>query len=187
MNSNYFPYTTNKLTAFVGGAHGAGKGHFCSTLAPRIKAEHHSASSLIRGRKDIGPAKAIDGIDDNQTILVEEFFKVQATQDRVILDGHFCLYNLRMEIEPIPAEVYRLLGINHILLLTAEPEIIYSRLKKRDGSNLGLTLDQIANLQEAEALHAQKVGVSLGLSLVQLDISAEEITNALELAQQYLI
>ncbi|WP_148715043.1 AAA family ATPase [Chitinolyticbacter meiyuanensis] len=176
----------NKITAFVGGAHGAGKGHFCSALAPRIKAEHYSASSLIRGRKDIGPAKAVDGIDNNQAILIEEFSKLQATTPRVILDGHFCLYNLRMEIEPIPAEVYRLLGINHILLLTAEPEIIYSRLQQRDGSNVSLSIQQVANLQEAEAQHAHKVGVSLGLTVLQLDVGGEGITSALNLAQQHL-
>lgn len=61
---------TKRYIIFVAGVHGVGKGYFCKMLAPEIDGHHVAASELIRNRKSLGTAKAIEGIDANQSILV---------------------------------------------------------------------------------------------------------------------
>lgn len=162
-----------RKVVFVAGAHGAGKGHFCTNLAPHINANHVAASSLIRNRKNLGDAKAISGIGQNQAILVEELRSFESHQPVVLLDGHFCLYDQRFNIEFLPSELFQALAINYIIVLTCDPDEILSRLYDRDDQKSGLSIEHVERLQTAEREHARCVSNTLGTQLVEIDVTTE--------------
>nr|VFJ42513.1 MAG: adenylate kinase [Candidatus Kentron sp. DK] len=171
---------SNRKIIFVAGAHGAGKGHLCSKLAPRLNAHHITASDLIRNRKTFGEAKAISGIDANQSILVEELKVFETTSSIVLLDGHCCLYNTAFEIEPLPLEVFRALNVVCVILLTCDPAEIMARLIKRDQKTSGFSLERVERLQSAEQTHAREVSEMLHIPLTKLDVTEEPTTDTLD-------
>ena len=164
---------------FVAGSHGVGKGHFCRKLSSLIDGDHVTASSLIRKRRKMGVAKAISGIDQNQSILVEELNRYRTSRSCILLDGHFCLYNTKMDIEVLPIELYKALNLSYIVLLTCLPAIIFKRLNQRDGNKSGLSQGDIDRLQDEEIDHAHTIAHSLKIPITQLDVSDEEIVQRL--------
>ena len=147
----------NSNIIFVAGVHGAGKDSLCERLGPTIGGEHVTASGLIRKRKSLGVAKAIAGIDANQSILVEELEYFETNKPYILLDGHFCLFNTKFEIQLLPITLFRALKIAYILLLTCSPRVILERLNDRDKGESNLTLHNCENLQNAEVNQAKKV------------------------------
>lgn len=159
------------LSVFVAGVHGSGKSTLCDEVGPRIGAPCVTASSLIKRAKSMGSGKAVSDVADNQAILISEFRNLSKANTRIILDGHFCLLNQEGEIEELPADVFRLLSIKKIVVVTAEPQVIYERLLARDGSTHGLEVSAIEEFQRAELKNARDVSDELGLPLIEVDSS----------------
>lgn len=175
----------SRAVVFVAGAHGAGKGHFCTNLAPLINAQHLSASSLIRNRKNIGAAKAIVGIDQNQTILVEELRRFESHKSVILLDGHFCLFNEEFYIKQLPSKLFELLSIDYVVLLTCDPTEILNRLQNRDNHASGLSVNNIKCLQAAERTHSRNVSDALCIPVTEIDVTTEPLDLRLsELASE---
>ena len=161
----------NKNIVFVAGVHGVGKGYLCSRLAPMIDGEHVTASSLIRNRKALGPAKAISGIDANQDILVEELSKFQTAKSVVILDGHFCLYNKEFKIENLSLSLFKELHVSYIVILTCSPALIFESLINRDKDISQFSLSRIAQLQDAELNQSDIISKALCVPIMSIDVT----------------
>jgi len=166
----------NKRNVFVAGVHGVGKGYLCGKLAPMLDGVHITASSLIKGRKALGVAKAITGIDANQAILVEELAKFKAASPFVLLDGHFCLYNKEYEIEPIDVRLFKELSVAYIVMLTCAPSIILNRLVRRDNNASNLSIFHLEKLQNAEIEHSRLISWKLNVPITFLDVSSEDLS-----------
>ncbi len=156
---------------FIAGVHGVGKGYCCKKLAPIIDGQHISASGLIRNRKSLGAAKTVEGIDVNQSILIEELENYKSDKPYILLDGHFCLFNTKLEIQFLPLVLFSELKIDSILLLTCAPKIIMERLNDRDQGSPNLTRANIEKLQDAEITHANEISLTLRIPLKELDTS----------------
>lgn len=172
---------TNRKIIFVAGVHGVGKGYCCERLGPIIDGQHIKASGLIRNRKSLGAAKAIEGIDANQSILVEELEQYESEKPYILLDGHFCLFNTKLEIQFLPIALFRELNIDFILLLTCAPKLVMERLSSRDKGASNLTLLNSDKLQNAEISHAYEVSSNLQIPLTKLDTSADVTSKDIEI------
>nr|WP_321465128.1 ATP-binding protein [uncultured Desulfobulbus sp.] len=166
----------NRRIVFVAGVHGVGKGYFCGKLAPILDGLHITASSLIKGRKKLGAAKAISGIDENQAVLVEELAKCKTASPFILLDGHFCLYNKEYEICPIAPCLFNELNVDYIVMLTCIPSVILDRLIRRDKNVSKLSIDKLEKLQTAEVEHSRLVANEINVPITFLDVSGDDLS-----------
>lgn len=85
--------TTRRV--FIGGVHGVGKTYFCKHIVCRFDAAHVTASELIGRHIKHQADKTVPDIEENQLILTEELERYQTSYRTILLDGHFCLLNVR--------------------------------------------------------------------------------------------
>ncbi|MBM9614711.1 AAA family ATPase [Desulfobulbus rhabdoformis] len=171
---------------FVAGVHGVGKGYLCDRLTSMIDGEHVTASGLIKGRKELGVAKAISGIDANQAILVEELAKFKTTSPFVLLDGHFCLYNQEYEVSSIAPRLFKELNVAYIVMITCAPSVILNRLINRDKNVSNLSTTQLEKLQNSEVEHSRLVAEEINVPITFLDVSGDNLRYLPKLAEMII-
>ncbi|WP_442602805.1 ATP-binding protein [Paenibacillus sp. KN14-4R] len=152
---------------FVSGGHGVGKTYFCKYLIDRYHFIHHAASKLISRSKEINFSnnKRIEGIPENQDVLIEAIEKLNLNGEVLLLDGHFCLINLDSKVVRVPAHTFKNLSPKGIILLIDTVDNIHSRLNERDGS-AALEKDLIEALQSEEINYGTEIAKSLGIPLL---------------------
>ncbi|MDD3919821.1 MAG: ATP-binding protein [Eubacteriales bacterium] len=150
---------------FIGGIHGVGKTTFCRDVWIRFGYKTYSASDLIASKKgkSFAKDKLIPDISDNQAILVSAVDDISAS-GYFLLDGHFTLLNSSGKICCIPEDTFIKLKPNGILVLTEQPRIIISRLRRRD--NIHYTKEIIKTFQEAEVSHAREIAQKLNVPIL---------------------
>ncbi|WP_171495226.1 ATP-binding protein [Acinetobacter soli] len=169
----------NKNITFVAGVHGVGKSTVCIKLVSMANLTHMSASDLIRRRKELDKNKKVINLLDNQEILVQELMSYPLN-NKLLLDGHFCLLDMNERVIKLPIELYRNMGISKILLLRSEAELIYKRVLIRDSRKSGLSLQTIRDLQDTEIEHAYSVSEALDIPLLEINIVESKINSELE-------
>ena len=148
-----------KKLILLSGVHGVGKSYFLNNrFACDDRFEILSASSLIGKFKkadDAGYKKVYD-VQNNQqvllTVLLEE--KNRISKD-IILDGHICILNETGKVECISEKFFLDAGVNGVILLQDDVNIIVQRQGQRDG----LVLDQsiIKEMQEKEKQYCERL------------------------------
>ncbi len=119
---------------FLGGVHGVGKTTLCNTAFAEARFHCVTASSLIKAFKsNIDKNKRVEGIADNQVLLLKQLKIEKEKHKRLLLDGHFCLINNCDQIEPIAIDVFRAISPDLLILLKGNPSTIAERLTMRDG------------------------------------------------------
>ncbi|MCU4414199.1 AAA family ATPase [Acinetobacter sp. WU_MDCI_Axc73] len=169
----------NKDITFVAGVHGVGKSTLCVKLASMVNLTHISASDLIRTRKELDKNKKVINPQDNQEILIQELLNYRLN-NKILLDGHFCLLDMNERVIKLPIELYRNIEISKILLLSSEAELIYKRVLIRDSGKSGLSLQTISDLQDAEMEHAYRVSEALDIPLLEIDVVESKINSEIE-------
>lgn len=143
------------MIVMIAGVYGVGKSTICSKLSNDLKLNYYSASELIKAEQGFSTwdkNKKTGGIKRNQDYLYNAINK--KVNENFMLDGHFCLRNKSDDIEIIDFKYIRKLGIEAILLLKEEPEVICNRLINRDG--VIWSKDFIFDMQEKEEEQAIK-------------------------------
>lgn len=159
---------------FVCGIHGVGKTEYCRQLAEENGISAYSASELINNvEKKTYERKQVNDISSNQKILIDQVNKIKVEKDNFILDGHMCLINKKGHFELVKEEVFRLLGIDCIVVLIDSPSIICKRLIQRDGEYWNK--EWIERFQRTEVNYAWKVARHLGVEFKIIKISEKEI------------
>lgn len=135
---------------FVAGVYGVGKTTICDKLSLEIDVPHYSASDLITEYigEIYGANKAVSNIDNNQRNLINAVKKVLETNKQIILSGHFCIFDKKMNVIALPQYVYEDLYIDKIILLENDVNIIIKNLNRRD--NKTYLVENIINLKRAE-------------------------------------
>lgn len=144
---------------FIAGVHGVGKTHYCNSLKDN-EIKSYSASELIRKYKKI-TEKMVKNIEENQNILLKAISYLQ--EEKIYLDGHFCLLNTKKEIVQIPMQIFKKLGIKEIFILYSDVKSIADRLKKRDEIEYSYSL--INELQKSEIIYGKEVARQLNVPL----------------------
>jgi len=172
-----------KNIVFVGGVHGVGKSFFSSRLADLVDGMHTSASDLIRQRKELSSQKTVEKIDENQSILLDELKKIKTNKSLFLLDGHFCLIGSNQLIQKIPLKVFVQLNLAFIIILTADPQLIYKRLRCRDRAN-SISIEKIETFQKQESNWARFVANETATPIISLELTGDDIEVDLEKAKK---
>lgn len=161
-----------KEILFISGGHGVGKTSFCNYLVERYKFVHFTASNLISEKTGtfFSNSKRIEGISENQDILIEAIRDININGKVLLLDGHFCLINLDGKVVRLPAQTFKKLSPTGIIILVDAPQNINARLKARDGES-ALDEELIKHLQSEEITYGIELANLLGIPLLQHIIS----------------
>jgi len=166
---------------FICGVHGVGKTHFCKYLSNLTGMSYYSASSLIQAKRQKYQNKLVasDDLIENQFLLIDAVADLKKDTDSFLLDGHLCLLDKDGGIQQIPIWVFFNLRPDAIILLTEAPEIIKTRLKKRD--NKDIDLDIITEFQAEEILYAHAISSMMNIRLFEpkTDKDTKEIVEYL--------
>ena len=156
---------TSRL-CFVGGAFAAGKSTLCLRLAQELPAHHVKASELVRFRRDPNDptGKAVSEPIETQEGIIQALKARRRFGGTILLDGHYCLLDLKHSIVPVPVRVFRMIGPDALLLVDVEPQELVVRLDRRDGGRLDSGLAR--RLLDAERRQSRVVAEALGIPLV---------------------
>ena len=155
------------LTVFIGGVHGVGKTTFLNTMFKPLGFATFSASDLIKRHKQmIRRDKTVSDIVGNQEGLIVESSKEAARHRLYALDGHFTLLSSKRKVQSIPIEVFALLKLDCIILLSDSCEQIQMRLMSRDGTKWSKAL--INSFLNEEERRAVKIAARLKIPLLRV-------------------
>lgn len=167
----------NRETIFISGIHGVGKSTICDKLSNKYGIARYTCSDLIRKINDKllrENDKRVHNINKTQEALilgVEEFVK----EDKIILDGHFCLLDDSGKVERIPEFVFEKLELSMIIVLYRDAKDIEKSLLSRDQIKYNYNL--LNNFQEEEIKYAKEIASKLNIPFIKFDVnnSAEEL------------
>jgi hypothetical protein len=150
---------------FIGGTHGAGKSTLGAKVGSMAACEIAKASDLIRFARFPGDptGKAVADVEANQRRLLAALRARSLQTERLLLDGHYCLWNLAHVPVQIPLQTFRDIGPSSLILVEEIPATIKERLDKRDGADH--KVDAIERLVDCEKAHAAAVAKDLGVPL----------------------
>lgn len=120
---------------FIGGVHGTGKGVLCKRLCSALKWEHLIASELLKWKEysDASANKKVKNIPETQTRFINGLNRACAEGGSFLLDGHYTLLDNEYKVTRIQLEIFEAINPMAMLLKTEQSEIVWKRLKKRDG------------------------------------------------------
>lgn len=124
-------------TIFIAGVYGTGKSTMCSVLSEMLHIPAFSTGDLISATngEQYGVNKAVSDKNKNQLLLAERVRQLTQKNKKIILAGHFCIFNADNDVEVLPESVYPALDISRIILLESDIQTIISNLRRRDGKN----------------------------------------------------
>ena len=133
----------------------------CSALAKMLHVPAFSAGDLISSinGERYGANKTVSDKYANQLLLIERVHQLIQKNERIILAGHFCIFNSYNEVDILPEFVYSQLSISRIILLEANIQTVISNLISRDGKNY--TLESISKLIKKEREQCKRIAEQL--------------------------
>lgn len=151
----------NRSTIFIAGVYGTGKSTLCLALSKMFHIPAFSASDLISSMngEHYGANKTVSDKNDNQRLLAERVHQLLQKNERIILAGHFCIFNANNEVDILPEAVYSELSISRIILLETGVQTIIANLASRDGKNY--PIESIYKLIKKEREQGKRVAEQL--------------------------
>ena len=154
----------SRFTIFLGGVHGAGKGHFCELMRQYIICDYISASSLLHWATT---DKTVEDVNANQDLLATLLPDAIRGDKAYLIDGHYALWNKRGGIDKVSSTVFEASKPDVLLCMIGNPALIAERLLYRD--TIHYTADQIAALQSEEVEGAKRISELLQRPLYIVD------------------
>ena len=152
-------------TIFIAGAYGTGKSTMCSALSARLRIPAFSAGDLISAinGEQYGANKTVADKDNNQVLLAQRVQALNRENERIILAGHFCIFNADNGVEVLPESVFSALDIAQIVLLEADIQTIVANLCRRDGKNY--SVGSVTMLIEKEREQGKRISKQINCPL----------------------
>ena len=152
-------------TIFVAGIYGVGKSTLCNNLSKELGIPEYSAGDLISSvnGEQYGANKAVTDKTSNQVILALQVQRLLEITPKILLAGHFCIFDRDNNIDYLPESVFPDLKIEKILLLNAPISTILTNLSLRDKKIY--TKQQIKSLRKAEEQRAKEISHKIGCKL----------------------
>jgi len=169
---------------FIGGIHGVGKTLFSERASKVVGVPRLSASTLITEQRKAPAAicKRVGNVGSNQTALIEAIESHPLQAKRIVLDGHFCVFDSSGSIVTVPTETFRRLSPVALVVLLEDVEVIQQRLRERDKGEFSVKV--LTDLQNAERKHAEVVSRTLKVPLCLVGTS--EHPKALEFVARHI-
>jgi len=171
------------MVIFVGGIHGSGKGTICVQLAKSINYTHFTASELLKWNEVSHDKnnKYVQDISDTQEKLIKGLEEVKKSHSKIILDGHYCLFNSKGIPERVPISTFEKIDPKVICVVYADPRDILARLQERDGKIYDLAV--IQGMQQLELDYAQELAEYFGRRIKKINsenLNLEELIAELK-------
>jgi hypothetical protein len=153
---------------FVGGVHGVGKSTICKSICIDLALHYLSASELIQWStlNDDPTNKLVKDIPDTQTRLVKSINLTRQADCKYLLDGHFCLFNTKSEINKISLRTFEEIRPSALYVIIAKADEIAQSQAVRGGQVYNL--DLITDMQSSEIEHAHEVAKHLSIPFLQI-------------------
>lgn len=173
----------NNGLIFVAGVYGVGKSTMCRELANYLKIPAFSAGDLISeiNGEHYGKNKIVKDKYNNQNILITAVKNKLMQTSKILLAGHFCIFNTKNEVEILPEFVYKEIPLSKIVLLEADVSKICENIQNRD--NKAYPKERLNDLIEKERRQAIKISSDLNIPLIihhmnfdQTDVNALKIS-----------
>lgn len=161
---------------FVSGIHGVGKGVLCQSLQKVFGYPVYSCSDLIKKYSEyIEIDKVVGNAERNQLSLLAGLRDIN--KEHIFLDGHFCLVGENDKIIELSYETFDAIAPCKIVNVICDENVVYQRLKSRDG--VSLEVDILKRLQTAEIERARKYSESRKVPLICYE-SGSEMSKLIE-------
>lgn len=149
------------LTIFIAGAYGVGKSTLCFNLSEQMRIPFFSAGDLISAinGEQYGTNKAVKDKDSNQILLAKKVHELNKKHGKIILAGHFCIFNATNDVEILPESAFFDLNISQIVLLEADVKVIAKHLSVRD--NKIYSDNSLSNLIQSERKQGEVIAQKL--------------------------
>lgn len=95
----------------------------------------------------------------NQVLLATRVQELNSENGKIILAGHFCIFNAHNGVEILPESVYHALNITQIVLLEADVQDIILHLRHRDGKDY--SEESVTALIEKEREQSEQISKQL--------------------------
>lgn len=165
---------------FISGIHGVGKSYYCSKIQDKLTIGHYSASGIIKEYKNfLSSNKNVSSTEmlDNQELLIKGLEQLKASNEKLLLDGHFVLLDKENNIIKIPEDTFQGINPKKIIIFVDESKNIYQRLLERDNNRY--SLDILTTMQDEELAQAKKVSKDIDVPLVVIHVG--EVQDVQEL------
>lgn len=144
----------NRNIIFIGGIHGVGKGTICEKISLSKKVTHFSASKVLKWNEiSKKENKLVKDLDKTQIRLLKGLNALIQDEHTYLLDGHYCLLNSNGEPKRVSEKTFEIIDPKVMTIVIEDTEIIYERLKQRDGTKYSLSL--LNEMQEMEIKYAK--------------------------------
>ena len=152
-------------TIFIAGVYGTGKSTMCSALSEILHIPAFSAGDLISAinGEQYGTNKAVSDKSNNQVLLAERVRQLTQENEKIILAGHFCIFNADNGVEVLPESVYPALNISRIILLETDTQTVITNLRRRDGKDY--SVKSVSVLIEKEREQSERIAKQLNCPL----------------------
>ncbi len=157
----------NRNIIFIGGIHGVGKGTICKKISFSKKITHLSASKVLKWNEiSIEENKLVNSLDTTQSRLIKGLDALIQNADTYLLDGHYCLLNSKSKPERISEKTFEIIDPKVMAIVIEDAEIIYERLKRRDGTKYSLSL--LDEMQKMEIDYAKHLSSKFSIPYIEI-------------------
>lgn len=169
-------------TLLVAGSYGVGKSTLCKEISKLTKIPFFSAGDLIGNvvGEDYSRDKKIKNISNNQNVLSYQVKELLLVHKKIILAGHFCVYNSNSEICLINDDLFSNLYISKILLLEAPAKVIFEHLLIRDKCEYDVKqLDTLLNYERKQATNVSKL-INVDIIYYQMKYDGKDVNRCVK-------
>lgn len=150
---------------FIGGIHGVGKGTICQKICTETNLIHITASDILRWDELSKPdSKKVANIQDTQKRLLAGLRKIIGNNETYLLDGHFCLFNSKGEVEEVPKETFKQINPILVAIVIDDVEQIQARINRRDKRLYDN--ETLEKMQITEIEYSEKIALLLNVPLI---------------------
>lgn len=167
-----------KNIIFIGGIHGVGKGTSCNEIALKTGSIHLTASQILKWEEiSDRDNKLVKNIASTQSRLIKGLENLIRTDEKYLLDGHFCLLNSDGIPNRIDEDTFDQINLKAIAIVIDVVEKIAKRLEARDGKIYDVKV--LNELQQMEIEYAKYL--SDKYSIPYIEIKDRNYTQLMEI------
>lgn len=108
----------------------------------------------------------VKSLDTTQSRLIKGLDALIKNINTYLLDGHYCLLNSNSKPEKVSEKTFEIINPKVMAIVIEETEIIYERLKQRDGTKYSLSL--LNEMQEMEIDYAKYLSSKFNKPYVEI-------------------
>ncbi len=165
-------------TILLAGIYGVGKSTLGEQLSSETSIPFFSAGDLISSMngEQFGANKCVKDKNKNQQLLSISINQILNTYERILLAGHFCIFDKEYNVDILPTTVFQEMKLEKIILLEAPVGTICNHLLNRDCTTYPMSsLEKLKSFERNQAELISKK-LSIPLFIYQMKFSDTDVS-----------